>query len=145
MPPKHHPTLILLTNALALLPTALTLLSLQIPSLRQNETANHISTFLATASVYTCASAGATWLCRNLGLEFYRKHAFLLKCVYSTCVAITLSLLVGPLSSGQGWLGGRTAMWVGLVLGGVVVDKIENAKEAGAEIAMGEGKAGAEM
>lgn len=42
----------------------------------------------------------------------------------------------------EGWFGLGTARWVGLVSGGLLVDKVEGAKEMGArdELAMGEEK-----
>lgn len=72
-----------------------------------------------------CSAAGATWLCRRLDYG-YRRYTFLYKCFYFTCIAVTLESLLGE--GEDGWFGRKTAVWVGLILGGWIVDKVEGMK-----------------
>lgn len=127
-----HKGFVLLANALIILPFISALVILVPSQIFENATTTYLYSFLATISGHMCASAGAVWLCRQLSFIDHRKYGFLLKCFYFTSITLSLSALAGSdseNSSEQGWFGLGTARWIGLIFGGLVVDKVEGARE----------------
>lgn len=137
---RHAPTLVLLANALLVLPALYLILALTslVPSTVNNKSAGDLWNSVATVSGYMCAGAGAVWLSRQVFVG-HAVPAFLLKCFYFTCVAVTLNPLLSPASGTDeaGLLGHGTARLIGLVLGGFVVDQVEESKAAAAAAASG--------
>lgn len=132
-----HQAFVFLANALIILPFISALVILVRSQILQNATTTYLYVFLATTSSHMCASAGAIWLSRQLGILNYNKYGFLLKCFYLTCISLSLSVLAGSdtaSSDQKGWFGLGTAKWIGVVFGGVVVDKVEGAREENAGV-----------